>query len=119
MRKQYYCICETKGADQLCSDCTADQHLCFRYTDSTIPPLLIFEISSFKPFSVAVQVSLCLTWSEILKLGFLTSWLNIKIKHLVQCSYMQISVCAMSQDNLSSAFLTTKQGENKIMATDF
>ena len=30
---------KNKGSDQLCSKCTADQHLCFRYTDSTIPLL--------------------------------------------------------------------------------
>ena len=29
-----------KGADQLCSNCTADLHLCFRYKDTTILPLL-------------------------------------------------------------------------------
>ena len=28
-------ICKNKGADQLCGNCTADQHLCFRYTDRT------------------------------------------------------------------------------------
>ena len=33
--------------DQLCSNCKADQHLCFRYSDSAIPPLLNFKISSF------------------------------------------------------------------------
>ena len=46
MRKPDFCICENKGADQLCSNCTADQHLCFRYSDSTIPLLLIAKISS-------------------------------------------------------------------------
>ena len=29
-----------------CSNCTADQRLCFRYTDTTGPPLLVYEISS-------------------------------------------------------------------------
>ena len=43
MRKLDFCLCENKGADQLCSNCTADQHLCFRYTDSTIPLLPISE----------------------------------------------------------------------------
>ena len=33
------CIGENKGADQLRSNCEADQHLCFHYTDSTIPLL--------------------------------------------------------------------------------
>ena len=34
MRKLDFCICENKAADQLCSNCTADQRLCFRYLDS-------------------------------------------------------------------------------------
>ena len=33
MRKTDIYLCENKGADQLCSNCTADQRLCFRYTD--------------------------------------------------------------------------------------
>ena len=31
IRKQAICICENKGADQLRSNCEADQRLCFRY----------------------------------------------------------------------------------------
>ena len=50
-KTQDYCLCENKGADQLCSNCTADQRLCFRYTDSTISPLVKFKISSFYSFS--------------------------------------------------------------------
>ena len=46
MRKQDFCICENKDADQLRGDCEADQRLCFRYMASTIPllpkPLAIF-----------------------------------------------------------------------------
>ena len=45
--KQGFCLYENKGADQLCSNCTADQRLCFRYLDSTIPLFLKSEISSF------------------------------------------------------------------------
>ena len=41
MRKPDFCICDNKGADQLCSNCTADQRLCFHYSDSTIPLLLL------------------------------------------------------------------------------
>ena len=55
MRKPDFCICENKGADQLCGNRTTDQHLCFRYTDSTIPLLFKSEISSLWPSSVAVQ----------------------------------------------------------------
>ena len=46
IRKPYICICENKDADQLRSIREADQRLCFRYTDSTIPLLPKFEISS-------------------------------------------------------------------------
>ena len=35
--KTDFCLCENKSLDQLCSNCTADQSLCFRYRDSTIP----------------------------------------------------------------------------------
>ena len=58
MRKPDFSLCENKGANQLCSNCTADQRLCFRYTDSTIPLPLKTEISSFYPASVNVQVGL-------------------------------------------------------------
>ena len=39
MRKPAFCICENKGADQLRGNREADERLCFRYTDSAIPPL--------------------------------------------------------------------------------
>ena len=38
---------ENKGADQLRSNCEADQCLCFRYLDSTVPLRLKSEISRF------------------------------------------------------------------------
>ena len=44
MGKPTICIGENKGADQLRSNCEADQRLCFCYSDSTIPLLLKFEI---------------------------------------------------------------------------
>ena len=51
MRKPDFCPCENKGADQLRSNCEADQRLCFHSLDSTIPPLHIakFHDSSFLP----------------------------------------------------------------------
>ena len=39
MRKPAFCICENKDADQLRGNREADQRLCFRYTDTTIPLL--------------------------------------------------------------------------------
>ena len=64
MRKQTFCICENKDADQLRGNREADQRLCFRYIDSTIPLLSKSKISSLKPSSVAVQPGLCLTRLE-------------------------------------------------------
>ena len=46
VRKPAFCICENKYADQLRGNREADQRLCFRYTDSTIPLLPKSEISS-------------------------------------------------------------------------
>ena len=77
MRKPDFCICENKAADQLCGNRTADQRLCFRYTDSTVPLLPKSEISSLKLSSVAVQLGLCQTWSETQKTGFLMSRLYL------------------------------------------
>ena len=37
MRKPAECLGENKGADQLRGNREADQCLCFRHTDSTIP----------------------------------------------------------------------------------
>ena len=37
MRKTAFCICENKDADQLRGNREADQRLCSRYTDITLP----------------------------------------------------------------------------------
>ena len=64
MGKPTICMGENKATDQLRSSCQADQRICFRYTDSTIPILSKSEISSLLPSSVTVQPRLCQTWSE-------------------------------------------------------
>ena len=64
MRKPTICICENKDADQLRSNCEADQRLCFRYTDNTIPLLSKSKIYGLQPSSVPVQPGLCWTCSE-------------------------------------------------------
>ena len=76
MRKPDFCICENKDADQLCRNHEADQRLCFRNTDSTIPLLPISKILSLQSSSVAVQPGLCQTWSEAPKTGFLITRLK-------------------------------------------
>ena len=78
MRKPTICICENKGADQLRGNREADQRLCFRYMDSTIPLLPKSEISSFQPASVTVQVGLCRTWTETQIVAFVTHRLKWK-----------------------------------------
>ena len=70
MGKPTIFIGENEGADQLRGNREADQRLCFRYSDSTIPPLLNSKISSFWHASVAVQAGLCQTCSETTLLVF-------------------------------------------------
>ena len=71
MGKPTIYIGENKDADQLRGNREADQRLCFRYSDSTIPLLLKSEISSIWPASVTVQPDLCQTC-----VGFPTRWLK-------------------------------------------
>ena len=46
MRKLAFSISENKDAEQLRSNCAADQRLCFHYIDSTIPLLSKSEIQA-------------------------------------------------------------------------
>ena len=71
-------ICENKDADQLHGDREADECLCFRYTDSTIPLLPKTEISSLYA-SVIAQPHFCRAWSETPKTGFLTTRLILAL----------------------------------------
>ena len=70
MGKPTICIGENKDADQLRGNREADQRLCFRYTDSTIPLLPTYEISCFQLSSVTVKPDLCRTCSEATLLVF-------------------------------------------------
>ena len=67
MGKPTICLGENKGR---LLNCEADQRLCFRYSDSTVPLSLNpkFQASSF--FSVTVQPGLCQTCSETTLLVF-------------------------------------------------
>ena len=64
-------LCEKKGTDQLHCNLAADQCLCLRYIDRTIPLLSKSDVSSLQPSSVAAQLGLCQTWLETQKTGFL------------------------------------------------
>ena len=46
MRKPTICVCENKDADQLRGNREADQRLCFRHRESTIPLLSKSKIFS-------------------------------------------------------------------------
>ena len=70
MVKPTICIGENKDADQLRGNREADQRLCFRYSDSTVPLLSKYEISCFYLSSVTVQPDLCQTCSETTLLVF-------------------------------------------------
>ena len=76
MRKPAFCTGENKDADKLRGNREADQCLCFRHTDCTIPLPPNSEISSHYRSSVAAQPGFCRTWSESPKTGFLTTGLN-------------------------------------------
>ena len=96
MRKQAFCICENKDADQLRGNREADQRLCFRYTDSTIPLLPKYEISSLWPSCVVAQPGLCGAWSETPKTGFLTTrliWLSIDSRQQIFACMVYDRLC--------------------------
>ena len=76
MRKPAFCICKNKDADQLRSNCAADQRLCFRNMDSTISLLPKFENLHLQPFSAAVQPGLYRTSRQTPKTGFLMTRLK-------------------------------------------
>ena len=76
MRKSAFCICENKDADQLRSNCAADQRLCFA---TGIVEYLYFLNPTFQAsrhLLSVVQPGLCRTWSETPKTGFLTTRLK-------------------------------------------
>ena len=90
MRKPDFCICENKDADQLRGNREADQRLCFRNTDSTIPLLPKYEISNIWTSCVVVQPGLCGTWSETPKTEFLTTRLKSRrdcIETMITCVF--------------------------------
>ena len=106
-RKTDFCICENKDADQLRRNRKADQRLCFRYTDSTIPLLPISKISSLLQASVIAQPGLCGTWSETPKTGFLRTRL---ISSLAPCHSIKV------QSSYDASLLLTLTSNQKKMA---
>ena len=62
-RKPDFLLCENKSADQLCSNCSADQRLCFRDTDSTVH--LLFKLRNFKLLAFFFCDGTCRFVSEV------------------------------------------------------
>ena len=102
MGKPTICIGENKGANQLRGNRQADQRLCFRYSDSTIPLLLESEISSFLLFSVLVQPGLCRTCSETTLLVFPRGGSNVSSKSRSGCLSPYISMILTVQIGATS-----------------
>ena len=88
MRNPDFCLCENKGADQLRGNREADQRLCFRYTDSTIPLLSKSKISSLWPSSVTAQAGLCRTCSESTLLVFTRGGSNLILPETSEDQYL-------------------------------
>ena len=101
MRKPAFCT-YAKTKTQISFNREADQRLCFRYIDSTIPLLPKYKVSSLYSSCLVVQSGLCLIRSETPKTGFLTTRLNCLLTvELVYARNMSLVV-----RNRSSGFLT-------------
>ena len=81
MKKPAFCICQNKDPDQLRGNSAAEHHLCLCYINSTSPLPPKSKVSSLLPHSVVVHPSLCQTWSETPKTGFLMTLLKGRINY--------------------------------------
>ena len=108
VRKPDFCPCENKGADQLCSNCTAHSAFVFRYMDSTISLLPKSEIASYLSSSLAVQASLFQTWSKTPKTSFLASRL-ILLWYTLDIPYIR-KTCPCNVHPLKPHFYIAKLG---------
>ena len=86
IRKPTICTCENNGVDQLHSNCKADQCLCFRFTDSTIPLLSKSKIACL---TVLVRLGLCPTCSE-------ATWFSHEAAYFKTTIYARMQVPLMS-----------------------
>ena len=120
VRKPTTCICENKGADQLCSNCEAYQRLCFRYTDSTIPLLSKSKISSLWPSSLTVHAGLCQTCSETTLLAQLSRRLMGSLQYgsragVRPCVRACVRVCVRSHFQRSSSLKPLGRSKPNLM----
>ena len=99
MGKPTICICENKDADQLRGDREADQRLCFRYSDSTIPLLL-----KYKRFSGDFFCEMPKKFSKSHVLG--TEMTTIAVEKLVSIVFRHAMFC------VTQAVTSLKIGQN-------
>ena len=78
MRKPDFCLCENKDTDQLCSNCTADQRLCFRYTVSTI------SSTSIQNFKLLACFSDCTGWFVSDLVGNSNCWFSHTVAQMIK-----------------------------------
>ena len=118
MRIPAFCNYENKGADQLHSNCTADQRLCFRYINSTIPLLPKYEISSHLSSFVTVQPGLCRTWSKPRRQVFSRRGSCITHEKITLSFNLQTGLCIHPHGQnvryLSGRFLTSWRTANAL-----
>ena len=80
---------KNKDANQACSNSTADQRFCFRYTDSEILLLVKYKISSLLLSSVLVIAGLCgLGW----KPQILFYWACWVVAHVISVRILKGSL---------------------------
>ena len=84
MRKPTFCICENKDADQLRGHCEADQRLCFRYMNSSIP-ILSIKILNFKTLAIFCSCTVWFVSDQVRNqyVGFLMMQLRVITANIV------------------------------------
>ena len=99
---QFMPYVNNKGTDQPAHPRSLISAFVVHCLDSTIPLVSISKISSLHLASVAAQASLCLTWLETPKTGFLVMWLIWKrsvfwyFSQCSFCSFMAWSHCCQT-----------------------
>ena len=89
-----------------------------RCLDSIIPLVSISEMANLYLASVAAQAGLCLTWSQILKTGFLVTWLISHKRDLgkqcrprydaIECASVQSQHCLHTEFSTPNSTLMKK-----------
>ena len=104
LRKTDFCPCKLKDANQLYSNCTSGQRLCFCYTHSTIPLVLVSKISSFYPSVTGPDSTESIMFSTVMQKN-----------GLLNCSLMSYQQLRSYGDRTSfySLIRQTKEAQNQ------